>query len=772
MGFPLKYTIRFVCMFLFSFSFLHVYSSVVHNVVKNVDVIRANSITQRIVNKNICILHGNVEVLVNHKMHVWADFVEINREEKTVKANSHDNSFVKLEFSDAVMLAEELFLNLNDKTGYAKEVRIHLHEGFISSAYAEKVDDQVWHMDNMVYTPCDSDVPHWSFISKRATFYKNYLLKASGLVFRVADTPVFVWPGIFIPIQRQAGSGFLIPRFSIDKEYGLGIRQDYYWLIAPRCDMTVGVNWVEKKGFAVSDEFRWARDAETRCTLKTQYAEEKNAFVEKGGKIVTGTDKHYWIQGKYFQPLSISTIPFSLLTRVDFGSDKRIGYHFFDAAESPENSFYNSLILRHTREKGVANFLISNERHRWRRCLEDNLQDGLFQKNEQEYKVDVCYLPHFEWNGVYRKFLDYFNYKQHFFIDYATLFSRYAEKAYINSVINDITPIEQGINAGTARIFYEGELQKTYNFGKQLFRLHCLPCLQARGSVLEGSIAQRKGVRFFVSCGAEWVMPEHYWYSKKDSSMFAFQPLVRWEFLPKINWDQWYYMDHWDHLHSKNKIELALESRWQKRDFFCELYISQGYDFKNKSDRFQLTRVPDNEHLLPLSLNFDCGISKLSFGISQEYDVKTFDLMQATFDVSLNLKKTNFFIGALYQKESLQIEREMLSDIPFFTLIGFSMPIGKKAFLHYAGHFYIWDKCVFPLWNEMRPLLHRLSLDYHGHCWGMSLGFEEKRYREYGNWKSEHSITVSVKLDSLGSFRKRFKRPVMYKAPLYYDPTD
>ena len=65
---------------------------------------------------------------------------------------------------------------------------------------------------------------------------------------------------------------------------------------------------------------------------------------------------------------------------------------------------------------------------------------------------------------------------------------------------------------------------------------------------------------------------------------------------------------------------------------------------------------------------------------------------------------------------------------------------------------------------------HRFSLDYKGHCWGLALGYEEKRYREYGNWKREHVITVAIKLNSLGSFAKRFKRPVIYRAPASYNP--
>ena len=86
----------------------------------------------------------------------------------------------------------------------------------------------------------------------------------------------------------------------------------------------------------------------------------------------------------------------------------------------------------------------------------------------------------------------------------------------------------------------------------------------------------------------------------------------------------------------------------------------------------------------------------------------------------------------------------------------------KHATLSYGGQFYSEkDSKLFPF-EGLRPLIHKVRLDYEGHCWGISLGFEEKRYREYGNWKSENFFTLSVRLESLGSFSRKFKKPPVY----------
>jgi hypothetical protein len=135
---------------------------------------------------------------------------------------------------------------------------------------------------------------------------------------------------------------------------------------------------------------------------------------------------------------------------------------------------------------------------------------------------------------------------------------------------------------------------------------------------------------------------------------------------------------------------------------------------------------------------------------------------------SLHTKKYDIFAAALYQKTSVQRERELLSDIPFFLMFGITVPFGDRAQLHCDSSFYS-RRSIFPLWHKLSPLSHRIRLDYNGHCWGAALGFEEKRYRQYGNWKSEHAFSLSLRLDSLGSFTKRFKRPVPFKAPDFYD---
>jgi hypothetical protein len=139
-------------------------------------------------------------------------------------------------------------------------------------------------------------------------------------------------------------------------------------------------------------------------------------------------------------------------------------------------------------------------------------------------------------------------------------------------------------------------------------------------------------------------------------------------------------------------------------------------------------------------------------------------LLQSQISAGIFKDKLNFSIGFLYQHPLLQQSRELLSNIPNFVLMNIAIPISKEVVLCYEGQFYDEKGCHFGDLRHLKPLIHRIRMELNGHCWGFYLGFEQKKYREYGNCKDEHTYVFSLRLDSLGSFAKKFKRqPIIHK---------
>ncbi len=765
--------------------------SFIREFVETVKVVRVNSLKQKISNLNNVVLEEDVEVLVDHKIHLWADRVEIDKEQQYLVAEKGTTNSVIIETNDFLILADKFYFNLDNRTCFVENMRIHFSEGYLKAKKAEKLDENSWKMEDIVFTPCDAEVSHWSVVSESARLYSNYILRISGVIFKVGSIPLFILPVIALPLQNRSKSGLLLPKLSYDDELGFGFTQEYYWFIAPRCDTTIAVDWRDKMGWAFADEFRWARSTESLTLINSKLAFEKNAFVRKNNRIFQKTDQRYWVGGKDFRSFSdiVLGVDLSSLLRIDFGTDKKIGYQFFDETKNIDNTYYNSWCLRGSSYSDLLEISFDGNKTFRRRFLDfkpeqvgevvsilnyDFTRDAnVSLKREIEDKTEVYKFPHVEWGSIYKDFGKVFFYKQNCFVD--GIFSREQEneRLYFDSKQvkeNHIVPL---IKADSARFVYEGDLFSNIKFKNQMLQVYFSPRFDFRSNLKDRSCFHNKNVleeelfsssvgRLCLKGGAEWAFPEGSWHSEDYDSSYYFQPLLSWEFTPKFRQDHWYYSDEWDRIYPKNKLGIIFRNSWNIKNMEINFNISQEYDFYNNDDIYSLRRCPNQKNLLPLSLDLYLNCEFLNLFVSQEYNWKDFVLLQNQIDLSFSLKKFKLSLLTLYQNEQLRENRELLADIPHTVIFSISVPLFKKSTLSYDGQFYSKKKSqIFPF-EGLRPLLHRVRLDYRGHCWGVSFGYEEKRYKQYGNWKSERAFSLYVKLDSLGSFARKFKRPTSY----------
>ena len=784
-----RHKILQILIFLFLFnSSLY---SFIKDIVESVKVIKVSSIEQKITDLNVITLSGDVEILIDNNVHIWADEVEIDKEKKLLVAKKSDTGAVIIESQDLLILADQFSFDLANKTASAINIRVHVQEGYILAKEAKKIDEYNWVMEDIVFTPCDAHVPHWSIVARRAVLYKNYLVKITGLVFKAGPIPFFFLPYMVLPLQKRSKSGFLLPRFSYDNDLGLGLRQEFYWSIAPRCDSTIGVDWREKKGLAVIDEFRWARSEESFTLLSLRYALEKDAFVKKKDRIEKDTDRRYWIDGKDFRSFKkLSGKKFNSLLRVDFGTDKKIGYQFFDNFSRVDDTFYNSAILRYVGNSDVVNCyfdsdqtkkskfvnLTDSEKEDILRTLPDEEKQYIDQSQKEiEDRVTVFVLPHFEWNNIFNKLGKNIFLRQDFFVDHVFSREKKQDQFYVNSKVVKEGDLYSLAKVDTFRLFYNADFQTAIKIKDQNFLFYLEPNFQIRSNlknrsvkaktnVIENSFLDGGAYRFFLQGGAQWVMPELF-FEQNYSYNYYLQPSLKWDFLPKFKQDHWYHSDKWDRFYPTNKIEFNLRNNWCVDDVLIDLNISQGVDFYNKDDRFCLERCPGQQHLLPLDIELGLDCDVIDFFLKQEYEWGNLQLLSTQFNFSFYLKDFRFYLSTVYQNKKLQRERGLFSDIPNFLILSLTVPLVKHAKLSYDGQFYSDKKSTLFPFEKLRPLRHAINISYEGHCWEISLGYEEKRYKEYGNWKNDKAYTLFVRLESLGSFARKFKKPVVINKP-------
>ncbi len=766
----MKRTIKLLA-FVGSLIFFVQLHAVFGDLARSCGMVNVKSISQTITDDGIIIFEGDVEALIDRHLHLWADRITINKKNQTLFAESLPDHSVVIEDENFLFLADSFTLNAAKKTGWAKNLRLHVDEGHFAARSAKKLDENRWELEDMTYTACDADIPHWRIQASKAIVHGSYFISASGILFKAGGIPIFGLPQFVFPIQGRSKSGFLIPRFAYDYDYGISIKLNYYKYISPHADTTVGVDWCDRKGTVFSDEFRWARSPECYTTFYGQYAILRDRFLQKQSRIVKATEHRYWITGKDFRRFHRTDSPYDIntLLRADFGTDKKIGYHFFNSTNDVDDTYNNSFITRMQTPSNLINFdLDMLETSRKYYSEFNNHTNHTFVVKETEDHADEILVPHVEWNTAFTKLGNYFYYRHDFFVDHLFSRQREYERWYVNSILTRQKESVPLIKSNLIRLLSRGHFSGAAHTAHNTLSAYVQPTFQLvsstafdhqpSGNVLDGRIFNHGAYRLFCEYGAEWALPEGVVYTTDNSYSYALQPLITWEYLPKFYQKNWYYVDHWDRAYPKNQVSCLLKNAWNIHDLQIGLDLIQGYDFYQRSDIFPLRRGVHAQHLLPFRYDLMLQHPKFSLDVGQDYEWKHPAMLQSDFNIGWSIGKINCNLGYLFQHRNLQRSHELLSRIPHFITTSMSVPLGHQFTLTYDGQFYATKRSTLFRLAGLAPLVHRLRLDYDGHCWGMYIGYEEKKYKEYGIGRDERAIVFAFRLESLGSFAKKFKR--------------
>lgn len=783
-------TVRFCWRTLFFSCFLLVGLSqlaygVLHDLARSVKVLQIKSLSQSVVKNNTVVLKGEVEVVVDNKLRIWAERVFVDKKKQILIAHSVNGASVVVEDENFLILADRFVFNFADKTGFAQNLRLHVEEGYLSARRAEKLASGDWQLTDMMYTACDHAPPHWSINAHRAVVRGGGLVRASGIICKAGGVPLFWLPRFMFPIQGRSKSGFLIPRFAFDYDYGFGYKQEYYKYFTPHCDMTLGVDWRDRKGIVFSDEFRLARAPEQYTQVNTQYAILRDRFIEKNDKIVKATMRRYWINGKDFRffPQSIGSADVSTLVRLDFGTDKRIGYHFFNSTDAVDDTFNNSVLARlywpNQQVWVQGDSARTNRKHSYEFSRQAYVaaygkepaitnKNGFFAITENEDHVTLSQAPHVEWNTAFQSILKKLHYRQDLFFDQALYRQKEIERVYVNSLLVDEKRVLPLNKIDFLRFNYRSKILYSLPVAHNIFTASFSPSVQlvsniaeqyhAKSNVLEGDALGNGAYRVFGEYGLEWAMPEGTTYTSDMRYRYTMQPVLSWEMVPKFYQQHWYYFDKWDRAYPKNQVAASLRNEWDIDAVLCYLDLKQAYDFYSSKDIFPLRAGVGNNHMLPFRYDLGFNHENFAVGVGQEIDWPSFELLQSELTTELMVKRVKVGIGYLFQKRKMQERRGLLADIPHFIVSWFSVPLGNNMMLSYDAQFYAPLRSSFFFLDGIKPLIHRIRLDYDGHCWGFNIGFEEKKYKEYGIGRNERAIVFTLRLDSLGSFAKKFRR--------------
>lgn len=744
------------------------------------------------------LFEGNVDAQLGESMHVWADQITVKEQGNELAARALGDTPLTLEDNNLLMFARELNLNLTHKTGTAKQICLHLGDGFLYATSARKINASDWIMEDIVYTACDKYRPDWHIDARKAVFHGGYFIRMSQVTINTGNVPCFGLPQMVIPVQlvdssrQTAKSGFLLPRFIFDYDYGFGIRQEYYQPLARNADTTLGVDWHDKKGVVFSDELRWYRSPSSSTNINGYYAIIRDRYLYRKQHIRKGTSRAYWVRGSnsHLFPQIFPKTDASILMRTDFGLDKRIEYYFFNNTSAIDDTFCNSAELRFVNPKHQYGLSIDYNRIVRTRflALKDTARTAVLERfagsgveikpdtKVSKYIDDHAYIghaPRLSWSTAFTKLLDSVHVRHDACIDNVLSRQQTTDRLFVDKTLVDEQEPLPYSKTECMRLTYAAQAKIPMNMGGFVLTPYLMPRLQiasrraqdflTQKNVIEGRMLGTGGYRAFLEGGMLAALPTTYrTFSKHDGHLFV-QPKVSWKMVPKMLQTQWYHSDWLDRAYPTNCFTGQLDMAYVAGKTQFDMNIQQGYDFYPNSDRFLLARSLTQQHIMPVT--YTCGAThgSTSWWLKQEYDWPNFQLLQSQLAVDITLpKKWHLGLGYLFQKREMQVKRELLSTIPHFLLASLTIPLSKRATLQYDAQLYAPQRSSLFFFDGIKPLIHRVRLEYDGHCWGCFIGFEEKKFKECGIARNERALVFSLRLDSLGSFAKKFKTVPSY----------
>lgn len=266
---------------------------------------------------------------------LFADRVEVDPETKDFAAEGN----IAIHLPSEVISAERVTGNLETKTFKIKKALGMIQPTvFYAAAEVEKKENNLYRLTAARLTSCSQPVPRWQFSFRRADLVKHEYVAMWNAVFRIKKVPVFWWPYLRYPLDRDRSTGFLMPQIGYAGNKGFTLNQSFYWVLARNMDATFALDVYGARGVGTGVEYRYLFGGGTSGQVDLYY------FRFKRDELGEKTDDAAVVRLKHNQ-----TLPggFSLAANVDYTSS-------FDFLREFDNNFRRAVISNRRSEIYLA----------------------------------------------------------------------------------------------------------------------------------------------------------------------------------------------------------------------------------------------------------------------------------------------------------------------------------------------------------------------------------------------------------------------------------
>ena len=533
------------------------------------------------------------------------------------------------------LVCQRMTIDLNTETGTLYDGSVFLSDGhfYIKGDKIEKTGADSYQAEKATVTTCDGKRPDWKLTTRKLNITVEGYGKATHAALWAKSIPVFYTPFIAFPVKIKRQTGLISPRIGTSVRKGLTYEQPFFWAINDQSDMTVNYNYMEKRGHQYGLEYRYLLSRQAKGMLMFDWLDDAKVDDGKGDNSdnwgyndgVTAIDrirpnhKRYWFRMKHDQPLFAgytAKLDLDVVSDQDYLAEfKETNTGFLRSREVYQNFFgrdfddYTDISRKNTINVSKTwTYYNLNAGASW--------TDNVVNRNLDLNDPTVQYLPSIDFNGSKHR-LGKTPLNLTLSSQYANLYrqDRLGERTVTDSHRIDLNP----------RIYLP------FNVGNYL---NIEPSLGARETAwlpTENEDPQEKNdptgrelwdARLDLSNAFYRIFKPKI--GTIDRIKHDIKPELTYQYLPRVDQDEYPHFDIVDRIPSKNLITYSLTNTFTyrkhqlkpaKKDHpnipspapiyhqFARLYLEQSYDLSDGQDPYKCLRYNDNEGIY----EEDCG---------------------------------------------------------------------------------------------------------------------------------------------------------------------
>jgi len=223
---------------------------------------------------------------IDKEHRIATGYVDISYQDLRLQADKVAYSVSSLEFTaegNAVMeqkgmkiAGDKMEFNMQTRTGVFYNARLTVKDEFIIEAdKLEKIGEDKFRVNNVVFTSCTQPTPHWSISCGEAKVHLDHYITLRGPTLKVKNIPVFYLPYLKWPLKRERSTGFLLPSIGSSTLRGMIISNAFFWAINRSMDATFLLDYNSKFGWGRGVQYRYVLDERSQGNAYAYYLADK-----------------------------------------------------------------------------------------------------------------------------------------------------------------------------------------------------------------------------------------------------------------------------------------------------------------------------------------------------------------------------------------------------------------------------------------------------------------------------------------------------------------